>query len=208
LTWIVGGIADFWDLKYLAMKKIALFLTLFLSFFAKSQFQIDSLYSDKEQLLINQKVIIVDSVSREELINRIKNWGGVSFVNLKEVLVSETQDQLVFTYVSSGFYVKSMGITSTLDWYVRMVVQVKDGRIRVQQFDDGNVFRPGSYSGGVSVPATQARVYHLNDYFVDGVARKMHNDGFIKFKVATQNTLNSLESAIKSPTSDAGKDEW
>lgn len=98
------------------MKKIALILTLFLSFFAKSQFQIDSLYSDKEQLLINQKVIIVDSVNREELINRIKNWGGVSFVNLKEVLVSETQDQLVFTYVTSGFYVKSMGITSTLDW--------------------------------------------------------------------------------------------
>jgi hypothetical protein len=196
------------ELKILVMKKIALFLTLVLSFFAKSQFQIDSLYTDKEQLLINQKVIIVDSVSREELINRIKNWGGVSFVNLKEVLVSETQDQLVFTYVTSGFYVKSMGITSTLDWYVRMVVQVKDGRIRVQQFDDGNTFRPGSYSGGVSVPATQARLYNLDDYFVDGVARKMYNDGFIKFKAATLTTLNSLEVAIKSPKNEAGKDEW
>ena len=190
------------------MKTIVLFSLLLFSSIINAQYQIDSLYQDKEQLLINQNVIIVDSVSREELINRIKNWGGVSFVNLKEVLVSETQDQLVFTYVTSGFYVKSMGITTPLDWYVRMVVQVKDGRIRVQQFDDGNTYRAGSYSGGVTVPATQARRYHLNDYFADGVARKMYNDGFIQFKAATLKTLNSLETAIKSPKIESGKDEW
>jgi len=190
------------------MKNLILFFAFMTSCFAFGQFPIDSLYSDKEQLLINQEIIVVDSVSREELINRIKNWGGVSFVNLKEVLVSESQDQLVFTYVTSGFYVKSMGITSTLDWYVRMVVQVKDGRIRVQQFDDGNVFRPGSYSGGVSVPATQARVYHLDDYFVDGVARKMYYDGCTKFKQATLNTMNSLEIAVKNAQIDTDKDEW
>jgi hypothetical protein len=158
--------------------------------------------------LINQKVIIVDSISREELINRIKNWGGVSFVNLKEVLVSETQDQLVFNYVSSSFYAKSMGITSRMDWYVRLVIQVKDGRIRVQQFDDGNVFRPGSYSGGVSIAATSARVYHLNDYFVDGVGRKTYNDGFIKFKEAANNTIISLENAAQQKADPAVKDEW
>lgn len=190
------------------MRNLTLLLALLVSFLAKSQFQIDSLYSDREQLLINQKVIVVDSVSSEELIKRIKNWGGVSFVNLKEVLVSETQDQLVFTYITSGFYVKSLGITTPLDWYVRMVVQVKDGRIRVQQFDDGNTFRPGSYSGSVSVPSTQARLYNLDDYFVDGVARKMYNEGFIRFKAATLTTLYSLETAVKSPKSEAGKDEW
>lgn len=102
----------------------------------------------------------------------------------------------------------SMGITSTLDWYVRMVIQVKDGRIRVQQFDDGNVFRPGSYSGGVSVSATQARVYHLDDYFVDGIARKMYYDGCTKFKQATLNTMNSLEIAVQKKSDPAVKDEW
>ena len=190
------------------MKTIVLFSLLLFSSITNAQYQIDSLYQDKEQLLINQNVIIVDSVSREELINRIKNWGGVSFVNLKEVLVSETQDQLVFTYVTSGFYVKSMGITTPLDWYVRMVVQVKDGRIRVQQFDDGNTYRAGSYSGGVTVPATQARRYHLNDYFADGVARKMHNDGFIKFKEAANKTIISLENAVQQKADPAVKDEW
>jgi hypothetical protein len=190
------------------MRNLTLFLTLLISFFSKSQFHIDSLYIDKEQFLINQKIIIVDSVSREELINRVKNWGGVSFVNLKEVLVSETQDQLVFTYISSGFYSKAFGITSTLDWYIRMVVQVKDGRVRVQQFDDGNTFRPGSYNGGVSVPAMKARLYHLDDYFVNGVARKMYNDGYISFKAGTLNTLNSLETTIKSPQNKAVNDEW
>jgi hypothetical protein len=190
------------------MKAMILFSLLLLSSITNAQFQIDSLYQDKEQLLINQKVIIVDSVSREELINRIKNWGGVSFVNLKEVLVSETQDQLVFNYISSSFYAKSMGITTYMDWYVRLVIQVKDGRIRVQQFDDGNVFRPGSYSGGVSIPATSARVYHLNDYFADGVARKMHNDGFIKFKEAANKTIISLENAVQQKADPAVKDEW
>ena len=196
------------NIKLDPMKTIILFSLLLFSSIANAQFQIDSLYQDKEQLLINQKVIIVDSVSREELINRIKNWGGVSFVNLKEVLVSETQDQLVFTYVTSGFYVKSMGITTPLDWYVRMVVQVKDGRIRVQQFDDGNTYRAGSYSGGVTVPATQARRYHLNDYFVDGVARKTYNEGFIKFKEAANNTIISLENAAQQKADPAVKDEW
>ena len=196
------------NIKLDPMKTIILFSLLLFSSIANAQFQIDSLYQDKEQLLINQKVIIVDSVSREELINRIKNWGGVSFVNLKEVLVSETQDQLVFTYVTSGFYIKSMGITTPLDWYVRMVVQVKDGRIRVQQFDDGNTYRAGSYSGGVTGPATQARRYHLNDYFVDGVARKTYNEGFIKFKEAANNTIISLENAAQQKADPAVKDEW
>lgn len=190
------------------MKKITLFILLLLSTMTNAQFQIDSLYQDKEQLLINQRVILVDSVSREELINRIKNWGGVSFVNLKEVLVSETQDQLVFNYISSSFYAKSMGITTTMDWYVRLVIQVKDGKIRVQQFDDGNVYRPGSYSGGVSIPATAARVYHLDDYFADGIARKMHNDGFIKFKESANNMINSLEIAFQKKADPAVKDEW
>lgn len=190
------------------MKKITLFILLLLSTMTNAQFQIDSLYKDKEQLLINQRVILVDSVSREELINRIKNWGGVSFVNLKEVLVSETQDQLVFNYISSSFYARSMGITTTMDWYVRLVIQVKDGRIRVQQFDDGNVYRPGSYSGGVSIPATAARVYHLEDYFADGIARKMHNDGFIKFREAANNTIISLENAVQQKANPTVKDEW
>lgn len=95
-----------------------------------------------------------------------------------------------------------------MDWYVRMVIQVKDGKVRIQQFDDGNAYRPGSYSGGVSIPATQARLYHLNDYFVDGVSRKMHNDGFAKFKNATKSTLSSLENDLIKPKSEKIDDGW
>lgn len=82
------------------MKKLLFIFTLSFVVNANSQYLIDSLYINKGDLLINQRILVIDSVSREELINRIKNWGGVSFVNLKEVLVSETQDQLVFNYIT------------------------------------------------------------------------------------------------------------
>ncbi len=190
------------------MKKLLFIFTLSFVVNANSQYLIDSLYINKGDLLINQRILVIDSVSREELINRIKNWGGISFVNLKEVLVSETQDQLVFNYITSGFYAKSLGIQTNMDWYVRMVIQVKDGKVRIQQFDDGNAYRPGSYSGGVSIPATQARLYHLNDYFVDGVSRKMYNDGFAKFKNATKSTLSSLENDLIKPKSEKIDDGW
>jgi hypothetical protein len=190
------------------MKKLLLMFTLCFVVNANGQYLIDSLYTNKEELLINQRVLMIDSISREELINRIKNWGGVAFVNLKEVLVSETQDQLVFNYITSGFYAKSLGIQTNMDWYVRMVIQVKDGKVRIQQYDDGNGYRSGSYSGGVSIPATQARLYHLNDYFANGVSRKMYNDGFLKFKNATKSTLNSLENALKKTDSEKIDDGW
>jgi hypothetical protein len=111
------------------------------------------------------------------------NWGSTHFVNLKEVLVGETEDQLVFNYITNDFYLKTMGMVTQVSWYVRMVTQVKDGRIRVQLYDDGNAYKPGSYSGGVSTPAMQSRTYHLSYYFKDTVARKMYNYCIEKIKL-------------------------
>jgi hypothetical protein len=179
-----------------------------IAYVASGQYHIDSLYFDKSQFLMNQKVIQVDSVLSDELIKRVKNWGSTHFVNLKEVLVGETEDQLVFNYISDDFYVKTMGMVTGVSWYIRMVVQVKDGRIRVQLFDDGNAYKPGSYSGGVSTPAMQARAYHLTDYFKDTVARKMYNDGLEKIKSGVVTTLFSLEQAVKTKAIKADNGDW
>jgi hypothetical protein len=157
---------------------------------------------------MNQKVIQVDSVLSDELIKRVKNWGSTHFVNLKEILVGGTEDQLVFNYITDDFYVKTMGMVTGVSWYIRMVVQVKDGRIRVQLFDDGNAYKPGSYSGCLGTPGMQARAYHLTDCFKDTVARKMYNDGLEKIKSGVVTTLFSLEQAVRTKAIKADNGDW
>ena len=57
-----------------------------------------------------------------------------------------------------------MKIPLDMSWYVRMVVQFKDGKIRAQFYDDGNTFVAGTYSQYGSVPATQARTVYIKSY--------------------------------------------
>ena len=49
-------------------------------------------------------------------------------------------------------------------WYVRMVVQFKDGKVRAQFYDDGNVYKPAEYSQYGNVPATEARSMFVHNY--------------------------------------------
>jgi hypothetical protein len=63
--------------------------------------------------------------------NGFKNWGGTNFVNLKEVIVSETEDQIVLNYITNDLYVKSLGTIVTAEWYVRLVAEFKEGKMRV-----------------------------------------------------------------------------
>ena len=46
-----------------------------------------------------------------------------------------------------------------------VVVEFKDNKIRVQIFDDGNVYKSGYYSGSVYISGVSARAYHLKSYF-------------------------------------------
>jgi len=97
------------------------------------------MYKDKATFLIYTEVIPYDSIKQSTLIQKTKNWASTAFANLKEVLVSETDDQLVLNYVTSAYYVKVLDSKSPFNWYVRMVIQIKDGKIKVSFFDDENV---------------------------------------------------------------------
>ncbi len=114
----------------------------------------------------------------------------------------------MFNYITKDFYIKTMGMVTQVSWYVRMVVQVKDGRIRVQLYDDDNAYQPGSYSGAVSTPAIQARTYHLSDYFKDNVARKMYNDGMEKIKLGVVGTMRSLEESVLTKQIKIDNGDW
>ena len=74
------------------MKKLLLgdLLLLSTTLFSQSFYHIDSLYQDKTNYLIYITVESIDSLTQDQLITKIKNWGGTNFVNMSEVLVSET----------------------------------------------------------------------------------------------------------------------
>lgn len=122
-------------------------------------------YEDDASGLFISKVVEVKDKSQKDLATQFKNWASTSFVNLREVMVSETENQIVLNYkIDAGSYIKTMGmkIPMSYGWYVRMVVQFKDGKARAQFYDDGNVYKPGEYSQYGSVPATESRTIFIH----------------------------------------------
>ena len=80
---------------------------------------IDSFYKDKSELLIYTEVVQVDSLKKEVLIKKVKNWASTNFVSLKEVMVSETDDQIVLNYITNSYFQKTLGVKSIRGWYSR-----------------------------------------------------------------------------------------
>ncbi len=124
-------------------------------------------YEDATSGLFVSKVVEVKDKSQKELVTQFKNWAATRFVNLREVMVSETENQIVLNYITkTNSYMKSLGMKLPMNysWYVRMVVQFKDGKARAQFYDDGNSFIAGEYSKYGSVPSVPARSMYVHTY--------------------------------------------
>lgn len=183
------------------LKTIMIIFIMMLSKFAFSQMHIDSLYDNKDKLLIYSVVKDFDSLPQEFINNEVKNWASTNFVNMKEVLISETKDQLVFLYITkSSFYITTFGSKDYCSWYIRMIVQTKDNKIKISLYDDGNAYWPGSYnSGGYSKPSTEERKYNLSTYFFGKKnCIKPYNNGLKNFRSDCILTCSSLINKIKS----------
>jgi hypothetical protein len=169
------------------MKKLKAISILLLSFFyfnaSYSQLNIEEFYDNKDELLIYSVVSELEVESPEEIIELLKQWGGVNFRNMKEVLTSETSDQLVFNYITESFTIKTLGKTNAYGWNIRMVAQIKDGKVRLQFFDDGNSFWSGTVTGGATIPSTPSRSYRFTSYFdKKGLCKKPHYDGLVNVR--------------------------
>jgi hypothetical protein len=179
-------------MKYLL---ILPFIVLSLSTTAQNCLTRDSIFQNFDEKLIHSEVVLIDSVSQAELIRRAKNWGGTAFVNLKEVLVAETDNQLVFNYISSN----AGGMIASKE-YIRLVVQFKDGRIKASFYDDGNVYTPSTqYSSAVA-----ARTYYYTNTYkepetilcekgLSKAAYQIHKS----FKKGTLSTMSELKTALQ-----------
>lgn len=156
---------------------------------------IDSVYQDKTTYLLFSKVIQMDSLSQSEIRERVKNWAGRSFVNMEEVLVSETESQLVFNYIEN--YSTKL---ASMQEYTRMIVQIKDNRLKVSFYDDGNVF----ISGSGSAPSVPSRTQFIKDYFRKdtiienkGLMGKLMFQSVDSYQRGVNSTIKSFESGIK-----------
>ena len=165
-------------------------------FFHSEKIVLDDFYQDKDNYLIYSVTDTFDTIQRAILIDKIKNWASLNFVNMNEVLVSETQTQLVFNYINNTFYQKSLLGKLYRSWYYRLVIQMKDDRVKISIYDDGNAYWAGSYSQYGSVSATSARIYTFRSlaFKKNGYSRGSDPKPLLKVK---QNCIDKATSIIK-----------
>lgn len=200
------------------MKNIVLsFFLTFVSFVSFSQEQtVPQLkpYEDLESKLYSSKVIEIAGKTQKELQNNFKNWAATTFNNLKEVMVSETDNQIVLVYVIREPAIVKAMMTVTIDrsWHVRLVAEFKDGKMRASIYDDGNVYQPGEYSQYGSVPAVPARSLFVSSAQTAPTNPKdlMRHKGMMysvhyKWQQKCDATLLAIEEGIKNPTATSPK---
>ena len=192
------------------MKKIVLTVAMFIVLTnAKAQitidskgvevFHIDSLFEDVSTSLLSSKIVETPGVNQAELKRRLLNYAGIVFRNVSKVLVSESDDQLVFnTFCNVNF--KVMGGYAVLEEHIRVVVQIKDERFRVLIYDDGNAFIPGAYSKDFSSPPVAAHTVYFSSRFKDKTAKNkgMYKSQFEMIQnldIEVNYILNSFENA-------------
>jgi hypothetical protein len=176
------------------------------SLLVNGKLPLDSLYENKDEYLIISKVLEFEGLKKDELKTKVKNWGAIKFVNLKEVLVSETDDQIVLNYIESSFFITMGKKRFKSDFYIRLVIQFKDGKIRCQYIEDGTNDKIAFWIPPYDVRPTERGTYHLKQFFEEenGImySKKMITLGLLSFKENIISNLNSLkESILKKDTS-------
>lgn len=176
-------------------------LVTLISLVAKSQVKYSTYYENKENLLIHSEIINFDSLPREKIMLKIKNWAGLTFVNAENVIVSETVEQIVFNY-EIKIQTIALGIKSNAPWLIRLIIQVKDNKIRLQFYDDGNAFW---YSSEGSI---KARTHRLNYLFKGDNCKRMFCEGLETAKNDILKTSKTIENHIKQKDIIEKSNDW
>jgi hypothetical protein len=157
-------------------------------------------WEDINAKLYTSKVIEFEGKSQKDLIVLYKNWASIAFVNLKEVLVGETESQIVIRYVlSTNANYKIMGMkgASVFDWYVRLIAQFKDGKVKVSFFDEGNVPTPPSSINGIIVPGSPSGSYYVCQQVNKPKDMLKVNSSFYQYHLMWQNKVDDMVVAIE-----------
>jgi hypothetical protein len=206
---------------------ILLMLITFSSYSQQSAIKDVKEYTDIKERMYISSVVEVQGKTKKDLMNAFKNWGAISFNNLKEIIVSETEDQIVLVYITSIPRTTKILLTrstNNLKQYVRLIAEFKDGKVRLSFYDDGNVYVPSSYAGNILISGTPARSYYMSDIYnnlikyesewdykkpeTDKDFEKLKNSNYrfiIAYQKDLENTLLSATEGIKNPTATSPK---
>jgi hypothetical protein len=159
---------------------------------------IDSFYDNKDLRLITNGIVYFDSVGKKEIMNKAKNWASTAFVNLREVLVGETEDQIVINFISNSFFTKSFTGNYPSPRYIKLVLKFKDNKLKYEYYDDGNTSQ-----GGVT-----PRIIFLVDWFKEKKGKVFARDSAIEGLLALKEQIdNNVQSLILSVNSHK-KEDW
>jgi hypothetical protein len=132
---------------------------------------------------------------------KVKNWASTHFVNMREVFVSETPEQIGFNYVPNDYFVKARATTYPQDWYARMAVSLKDNKIKTSFYDDRN-----TQVGFFNMPALH---YKFDNYFgKQGIAKKHYIDGMVNIRPSYITTTNKLLGSSKLNEAEKYQNDW
>jgi hypothetical protein len=172
---------------------------------------VDSIYENPSELLLRTTIIQFDSnQTAEALKTKFKNWAGLKFRNLNEIIVSETNEQIVLNYIDKYIWDAGFGGRMNVGNYYKMVAQFKNGKIRLTIFDDGNTFIPSnSGASAVAAHSTHYRNYFDNrtEVFNKGMNKAMYRriKGYIDLN---RTFFDSIDQELKKPTEAVLKDDW
>lgn len=116
---------------------LTLFFINFYSFYTHAGIEADSLNIYNEKGIIERKKVYIGgggmvferiyeykNKNVSQLKGLIKNWGGQTFKSFVNVLVNETENQMVIRY------------TRGTSAYIRMIIDLKDNKLRLRLFDE------------------------------------------------------------------------
>lgn len=198
------------------MRKAILFFSIFILnafsvFSQKDTLFINDIYTNPSNYLVLEKIIKVDSTSKQELMNRFENWAGANFRDYSNVRTSKTEDQITLLYINETSENNKM--------YVILKADFKDNKTKISLFDDGNVGTIGSNVGGTYVSGTSSRLIHYKDFFDDGMLIYKKNSGslniksarvkiMLEYKESLNKTLNQIETNLKNKSVQKEKSDW
>ena len=190
------------------MKKISLLIILaFVTVSSKAQIhetdyeiKITEFYKNLETKLVSDTIINVDSLSKTEIKNKLKNvFSRDFFVSSKSVLDNESDNQLTYVYITHNL---DTWISPT-PMYIRLIAQIKDRKYKLSFYDDGNVYEART-SNTVEMPA---RSFYVSGYFKNS-GNVRHGFGILKPVNIYRNEIYKTELLIIQLMKMELKDSW
>lgn len=155
-----------------------------ISYSQKKFIYVDSLFQNKDKNLVISKAIAFEGKTKNDLKNKFKEAANKKFIKLKEITESETDDNMTLIFIEEipCYFNSPIGKTSSIKQeYTKLIASFKDNEIKIDLYDDGNVYIAASMGSNLS-PATPGRIIYIK--------RRLKNG---KLEIPTEKDLHKMK---------------